>query len=101
MTAMVQSDGEIDWGAKRYLIVDDFVGIRQLLRESLRNLGARNIDQASSGGEAMGLLGAQGSGSIINLASICGQFGTPWMARLMWLSPRTRRVIQARTEEGI
>ena len=31
--------------------------VRQLLRESLRNLGARNIDQASSGGEAMGLLG--------------------------------------------
>ena len=29
---------------------------------------------------AMGLMRAQGSGSIINLASICGQFGTPWMA---------------------
>jgi len=47
---------EIDWAAKNYLVVDDFVGIRQLLRESLRSLGARNIDQASSGGEAMGLL---------------------------------------------
>jgi len=47
---------EIDWASKQYLIVDDFVGIRQLLRESLRSLGARNIDQASSGGEAMGLL---------------------------------------------
>ncbi|WP_229491420.1 response regulator [Massilia sp. HP4] len=47
---------EIDWASKHYLIVDDFVGIRQLLRESLRSLGARNIDQASSGGEAMGLL---------------------------------------------
>lgn len=47
----------IDWAGKHYLIVDDFVGIRQLLRESLRSLGARNIDQASSGGEAMGLLG--------------------------------------------
>jgi len=56
MTAMVQSDGEIDWGAKRYLIVDDFVGIRQLLRESLRNLGAKHIDQAASGGEGMMLL---------------------------------------------
>lgn len=41
---------------KKYLIVDDFVGIRQLLRESLRNIGARHIDQASSGGEAMTLL---------------------------------------------
>lgn len=47
---------EIDWASKHYLVVDDFVGIRQLLRESLRSLGARHIDQASSGGEAMGLL---------------------------------------------
>lgn len=36
--------------------MDDFVGVRQLLREALRSLGARHIDQASSGGEAMGLL---------------------------------------------
>ena len=48
---------EVSWADKNYLIVDDFVGVRQLLRESLRNLGARNIDQASSGGEAMNLLG--------------------------------------------
>ena len=46
----------VDWAAKHYLVVDDFVGIRQLLRESLRNLGARHIDQASSGGEAIALL---------------------------------------------
>lgn len=46
----------VDWAGKNYLVVDDFVGVRQLLRESLRSLGARNIDQASSGGEAMGLL---------------------------------------------
>ena len=46
----------VDWAGKNYLIVDDFVGVRQLLRESLRNLGAKNIDQASSGGEAMALL---------------------------------------------
>jgi tetratricopeptide (TPR) repeat protein len=46
----------IDWAGMNYLVVDDFVGVRQLLRESLRNLGARNIDQAASGGEAMGLL---------------------------------------------
>ena len=43
---------EVDWAEKRYLLVDDFVGIRQLLRESLRNLGAKHIDQAASGGEA-------------------------------------------------
>jgi len=47
----------VDWSNKSYLVVDDFIGIRQLLRESLRNLGARHIDQASSGGEAMALLG--------------------------------------------
>jgi tetratricopeptide (TPR) repeat protein len=47
---------QVDWAGKHYLIVDDFVGVRQLLRESLRSLGARNIDQAASGGEAMGLL---------------------------------------------
>lgn len=47
---------QVDWASKNYLVVDDFVGVRQLLRESLRSLGARNIDQASSGGEAMGLL---------------------------------------------
>jgi tetratricopeptide (TPR) repeat protein len=51
----VKVDG-IDWAGMNYLVVDDFVGVRQLLRESLRNLGARNIDQASSGGEAMALL---------------------------------------------
>ena len=48
--------GGIDWAEKRYLLIDDFVGIRQLLRESLRNLGAKHIDQAASGGEAMMLL---------------------------------------------
>ncbi|RYF01168.1 MAG: response regulator, partial [Oxalobacteraceae bacterium] len=47
---------QVDWADKHYLVVDDFVGVRQLLRESLRSLGAKNIDQASSGGEAMGLL---------------------------------------------
>jgi tetratricopeptide (TPR) repeat protein len=43
----------VNWSDKHYLIVDDFVGIRQLLRESLRSLGAKYVDQASSGGEAM------------------------------------------------
>jgi tetratricopeptide (TPR) repeat protein len=47
---------QVDWAGKNYLVVDDFIGVRQLLRESLRSLGARNIDQAASGGEAMGLL---------------------------------------------
>ncbi len=46
----------VDWAAKNYLVVDDLAGVRQMLRESLRSLGAKNIDQAASGGEAMGLL---------------------------------------------
>jgi tetratricopeptide (TPR) repeat protein len=54
--APVKTVTEIDWADKNYLVVDDFVGVRQLLREALRSLGAKNIDQASSGGEAMGLL---------------------------------------------
>lgn len=49
----------VDWASKSYLIVDDFVGVRQLLRESLRSLGAKSVDQASSGGEAMALLARQ------------------------------------------
>ena len=56
MNAETQASGDIDWAEKRYLLVDDFVGIRQLLRESLRNLGAKHIDQAASGGEAVVLL---------------------------------------------
>jgi tetratricopeptide (TPR) repeat protein len=50
------SIANVDWASKNYLVVDDFIGIRQLLRDSLRNLGAKNIDQAASGGEAIGLL---------------------------------------------
>ncbi len=52
----MSANGHVAWADKNYLVVDDFVGIRQLLRESLRNLGAKNIDQASSGGEAIALL---------------------------------------------
>ncbi|MGJ7916049.1 tetratricopeptide repeat protein [Massilia sp. LXY-6] len=52
----VAAADQVDWAGKNYLVIDDFVGVRQLLRESLRSLGAKNIDQASSGGEAMGLL---------------------------------------------
>lgn len=56
-THQLLATNDVDWADKRYLLVDDFVGIRQLLRESLRNLGAKQIDQAASGGEAMVLLG--------------------------------------------
>ncbi|QNA87714.1 tetratricopeptide repeat protein [Massilia sp. Dwa41.01b] len=37
-------------------MADDVAGVRQLLREALRSLGAKNIDQAASGGEAIALL---------------------------------------------
>jgi len=50
------SQDGVDWASRTYLVVDDFIGVRQLLREALRSLGARHIDQAASGGEAMGLL---------------------------------------------
>lgn len=57
LNATLASAGQhVDWSSKSYLVVDDFVGVRQLLRESLRNLGAKHVDQASSGGEAMALL---------------------------------------------
>lgn len=46
----------IDWAGKQYLLVDDFIGVRRLLRDSLRNLGAHHIDQAASGSEAMIML---------------------------------------------
>src|SRR3954466_11095668 len=46
----------VNWDDKHCLIVDDIAGIRRLLRESLRNLGVKNVDQASSGGEAMNLI---------------------------------------------
>ena len=55
-TTLATTLQQVDWAEKNYLVVDDFVGVRQLLLQSLRNLGARNIDQASSGGEAIGLL---------------------------------------------
>jgi tetratricopeptide (TPR) repeat protein len=55
-SSMATTLQNVAWAEKNYLIVDDFVGIRQLLRDSLRNLGAKNIDQASSGGEAIAML---------------------------------------------
>jgi tetratricopeptide (TPR) repeat protein len=55
-TTLATTLQQVDWAEKNYLVVDDFVGVRQLLLQSLRNLGAKSIDQASSGGEAIGLL---------------------------------------------
>lgn len=47
----------IDWREKRYLIIDDFPNMRVMLRDILRNLGVRNVDQAASGSEAVTALG--------------------------------------------
>lgn len=56
LTAKSSSEKLPDWKDQFYLLVDDFQGMRQLLRESLRNLGARFVDQAASGGEAITML---------------------------------------------
>ncbi|GJI89509.1 response regulator [Duganella hordei] len=45
-----------NWADKQYLVIDDCASIRQLLRESLRGMGAKHIDQASEGCEALALL---------------------------------------------
>jgi tetratricopeptide (TPR) repeat protein len=44
------------FAGKSFLIVDDFQGMRSLLREMLRTFGSRNIDTATNGKEAIGLL---------------------------------------------
>lgn len=44
------------FAGKSFLIVDDFQGMRSLLREMLRTFGSRNIDTATNGREAIGLL---------------------------------------------
>lgn len=46
----------VNWADKHYLVVDDCASIRQLLRESLRNMGAKFIDQAMDGSEAVALI---------------------------------------------
>ncbi|MEN9867035.1 MAG: hypothetical protein RL748_2625 [Pseudomonadota bacterium] len=47
---------EAAWKDQRYLLVDSALAMRQLLRESLRSLGAKHVDQAGSGGEAVSML---------------------------------------------
>lgn len=47
---------EASWKDQRYLLVDSALAMRQLLRESLRSLGAKHVDQAGSGGEAVSML---------------------------------------------
>jgi CheY-like chemotaxis protein len=46
----------IDWSAKRYLIIEDMEGVRQMLQKLLQDLGATLIEHAAHGGEAIGHL---------------------------------------------
>lgn len=46
-----------DWRNKHYLLIDDFPGIRMMLRDMLRSLGVRYVDHAGSGAEAVASLG--------------------------------------------
>ncbi|MBV8667564.1 MAG: tetratricopeptide repeat protein [Burkholderiaceae bacterium] len=46
-----------EWVNKRFLLVDDFPSMRQMMRDMLRNIGVRYIDQAASGSEAAAALG--------------------------------------------
>lgn len=45
-----------DFVSRKYLIVDDFQGMRSMLREMLKAFGAKDIDMASNGKEAIDLL---------------------------------------------
>lgn len=54
----LSSQNELKFAEKSFLIVDDFHGMRSVLRDILRACGAnpRNISTASNGGEAIALL---------------------------------------------
>lgn len=45
-----------EFASKRFLIVDDFDGMRSLLRDLLRRCGAQQIDMAATGHEALAAL---------------------------------------------
>ncbi|MES2130151.1 MAG: response regulator [Pseudomonadota bacterium] len=46
----------IDWTSKRYLIIEDMEQVRQMLQKLLQGLGAKLIEHATNGGEAIGHL---------------------------------------------
>jgi tetratricopeptide (TPR) repeat protein len=45
-----------DWINKHYLLIDDFPSMRTMLRDMLRSLGVKYVDQAGSGSEAVAAL---------------------------------------------
>lgn len=50
------TDSHAAFSSKRFLIVDDFQGMRSMLREMLKSCGAKDIDAASNGNEAISML---------------------------------------------
>lgn len=52
----IVTEGHELFSGKRYLVIDDFQGMRGMLREMLKSFGAKEIDMASNGGEAIALL---------------------------------------------
>lgn len=52
------TNAPIAWAEKCYLIVDDFQNMRELVKQMLRAIGAKKIEQASNGAEAIKLLKA-------------------------------------------
>ncbi len=55
--AMEKSQNQLsDWINKHYLLIDDFPNMRTMLRDMLRSLGVRYVDQVGSGSEAVAAL---------------------------------------------
>lgn len=50
------NDSHNAFADRRFLIVDDFQGMRSMLREMLKSCGAKDIDAASNGSEAISML---------------------------------------------
>lgn len=50
------TDSHSAFAERRFLIVDDFQGMRSMLREMLKSCGAKDIDAASNGNEAISML---------------------------------------------
>lgn len=53
--AVVSESHEV-FSGRRFLVVDDFQGMRTMLREMLKSFGAKEIEMASNGNEAISLL---------------------------------------------
>lgn len=52
---IVYSSGK-EFADRKFLVVDDFQGMRSMLREMLKNSGAQHVDLACHGREALGML---------------------------------------------